>query len=73
MCGPSCGARRVQKVEFGSKLQMALVAGFAFIDYLSWDAFNESKYLVHTIEKYKERFGFYPAEVLADQIYCTRG
>ncbi len=60
------------KVEFGSKLQMALVAGFAFIDYLSWDAFNESKYLVHTIEKYKERFGFYPAEVLADQIYCTR-
>ena len=60
------------KVEFGSKLQMSLVAGFTFIDHLSWDAFNESKYLAGTVEKYKDRFGFYPAEVLADQIYCTR-
>ena len=60
------------KVEFGSKLQVAMVLGFTFIDHLSWDAFNESKYLAHTIEKYKERFVFYPAEVLADQIYCTR-
>ena len=60
------------KVEFGSKLQVAMVLGFTFIDHLSWNAFNESKYLAHTIEKYKERFGFYPAEVLADQIYCTR-
>ena len=40
--------------------------------HLSWNAFNEGKYLVHTVEKYKERYGFYPAEVLADQIYCTR-
>ena len=40
--------------------------------HLSWDAFNEGKYLAHTIEKYKERFGFYRAEVLEDQIYCTR-
>ena len=60
------------KVEFGSKLQVAMVLGFTFIDHLSWDAFNESKYLAHTVEKYKDRFGFYPAEVLADQIYCTR-
>lgn len=60
------------KVEFGSKLQVAIVKGFTFIDHLSWDAFNESQYLFHTVQKYKERFGFYPAEVLADQIYCTR-
>jgi len=60
------------KVEFGSKLQVAVVKGFTFIDYLSWDAFNENQYLTHTVEKYKERFGFYPAEVLADQIYCSR-
>jgi transposase, IS5 family len=60
------------KVEFGSKLQVAMVNGFTFIDHLSWDAFNESKYLIHTVQKYKERFGFYPAQVLADQIYCTR-
>lgn len=60
------------KVEFGSKLQVAIVKGFTFIDHLSWDAFNESQYLSHTVENYNERFGFYPAEVLADQIYCTR-
>jgi IS5 family transposase len=60
------------KTEFGSKVQMSLVGGFAFIDHLSWEAFNEGKYLIDFVEKYKSRFGFYPAEVLADQIYCTR-
>ena len=60
------------KTEFGSKIQMSLVEGFAFIDHLSWEAFNEGGYLIDSVEKYKTRFGFYPAEVLADQIYCTR-
>jgi IS5 family transposase len=62
-----------KKVEFGSKMQVSLVNGFAFIDKLSWDNFNEGSCLVSTsIKRYKARFGFYPAEVLADQIYCTR-
>ena len=69
---PIVRGKESAKVEFGSKLQVAIVLGFTFIDHLSWDAFNEGKYLAHTVEKYKERFGFYPAEVLADQIYCTR-
>lgn len=60
------------KVEFGSKLQMSLAGGFTFIDHLSREAFNEGNYLMDSVEKYKTRFGFYPAEVLADQIYCTR-
>lgn len=60
------------KTEFGSKVQMSLVGGFAFIDHLSWEAFNEGKYLIDSVQKYKCRFGFYPEEVLADQIYCTR-
>lgn len=60
------------KTEFGSKIQMSLVGGFAFLDHLSWEAFNEGGYLMDSVEKYKSRFGFYPAEVLADQIYCTR-
>ena len=60
------------KTEFGSKVQMSLVSGFTFIDHLSWEAFNEGGYLIDSVKKYKSRFGFYPAEVLADQIYCTR-
>ena len=59
-------------VEFGSKIQVSLVNGIAFLDELSWDAFNEGAYLKRSVEKYKVRFGFYPKEVLADKIYCTR-
>jgi transposase, IS5 family len=58
--------------EFGSKIQLALVDGFSFLDKLSWDNFNESTCLKTSVEKYKQLFGFYPKEVLADQIYCTR-
>lgn len=46
--------------------------GLCYLDYLSWDAYNESQYLEHSVEEYKRRSGYYPREVLADQIYCTR-
>ncbi len=59
-------------VEFGSKIQVSLVNGIAFLDELSWDAFNEGTRLEKSVEKYRARFGFYPKEVLADKIYCTR-
>ena len=59
-------------VEFGSKIQVSLMQGYAFLDELSWDAFNEGKRLMSTVEKYKSRFGYYPKEVLADKIYCNR-
>jgi transposase, IS5 family len=59
-------------VEFGSKIQVVFMNGYAFLDKLSWDAFNEGGYLISSIEKYKERFGYYPQKVLADQIYCNR-
>ncbi len=60
------------KVEFGSKIHVSIVDGISFLDELSWDAFNEGSHMMKYIEQYKERFGFYPREVLADQIYCTR-
>lgn len=59
-------------VEFGAKIQVGLVKGIAFLDTLSWDAFNEGTRLKDSVEKYKTRFGFYPTEVLADKIYCNR-
>lgn len=61
-----------KKTEFGSKLQASLVKGFTIIEKLSWDNFNEGQCLMSTVEAYRNRFGFYPAEVLADKIYCTR-
>lgn len=59
-------------VEFGAKVQVSLMNGIAFLDDLSWEAFNEGTRLKSSIEKYKERFGFYPESVLADKIYCNR-
>ncbi|MEX6690036.1 transposase [Danxiaibacter flavus] len=59
-------------VEFGSKIQVSLVNGIAFLDELSWDAFNEGTRLEHSVKQYKTRFGFHPKEVLADKIYCNR-
>jgi transposase, IS5 family len=60
------------KVEFGAKIQVSLMNGFAFVEDFSWEAFNEGTRLMDTVERYKKRHGHYPKEVLADQIYCTR-
>jgi IS5 family transposase len=58
--------------EFGAKCSVSLVNGFAFLDHLDWDAFNESLDLAGQVERYRERFGFYPEEVIADKIYGSR-
>lgn len=59
-------------VEFGAKISVSVADGIAYLDRLSWDAFNESEDLVTQVEKFKERFGHYPASVHADKIYGTR-
>jgi hypothetical protein len=59
-------------VEFGAKINVSLMNSFAFLEDLSWDAFNEGTRLIKTVEQYKARFGYYPKEVLADKIYCNR-
>lgn len=60
------------KVEFGAKINASLVDGMTFLDDFSWDAFNEGTRLKDSVEKYKNRLGFYPKKVLADKIYCNR-
>jgi hypothetical protein len=60
------------RVEFGAKIHVSLMNGFAFLEDFSWEAFNEGTRLMDAIERYKKRFGYYPKEVLADKIYCTR-
>jgi hypothetical protein len=59
-------------VEFGAKVQVSLMQGFAFLEELSWEAFNEGPRLMQTVEQYKTRLGHYPKEVLVDKIYCNR-
>jgi hypothetical protein len=59
-------------VEFGARVNISVIHGITFPDELSWEAFNEGSHMPAYIENYRKRFGFYPVEVLADNIYCTR-
>jgi len=60
------------KTEFGAKISISLVDGWSFVDTISFDAYNEGTELQEQIKKYKERFGYYPESVHADQIYRNR-
>jgi len=46
--------------------------GFTFIEKQSWDNFSEGKTLIESAEKYKARYGMYPAVILADKTYRNR-
>lgn len=59
--------------EFGAKISVSLVDGFARIEELQWDNYNESTGLIDEIEKYKNCYGVFPESVHVDQIYRTRG
>jgi IS5 family transposase len=60
------------KVEFGSKLGVSLNCGYARIDKLSWDAYNECNDVEAQVEAYKYIHGHYPEMLLVDKIYLTR-
>ncbi len=61
-----------RSTEFGAKISAAVVDGFAYLDRVSFDSYNEAEDLPIQVEKYKKRYGKYPARVLADQIYPNR-
>ncbi len=46
---------------------------YAYVETLSWDAFNEGKTLIESVESYRKRYGYYPEVVQADKIYRNRG
>ena len=41
-------------------------------DHIGWDAHNESEWLMHHVQRYKQRYGHYPQAVNVDGIYGTR-
>lgn len=59
-------------VEFGAKLDISVVDGFARIERLSFDAYNESEVLQQAVNNYREKYGCYPQKILADKIYRNR-
>lgn len=59
-------------VEFGAKISISVLGGYARIERLDWEAYNESTTLIETVDRYFEQTGYYPERVLADKIYRTR-
>jgi len=58
--------------EFGAKVALALVGGYAFITEISWDNIAEASLLTEAAEQYKRMFGFYPKVIIGDAIYPNR-
>ncbi len=55
-------------VEFGSKISVSMMGKLAFVNHLSWNAFNQSSDLKTHVKRYKERFGIYPESVHVDGV-----
>ncbi len=62
-----------KSVEFGAKISSSKYDnGFAFVDKIDYDAYNECKDIPMQIDLFKQRTGYYPETIYADQIYITR-
>jgi len=61
-----------QPTEFGAKVSISLVNGYAYTERISWDNFNESTDLILAVQRYLQRHGCYPEAVIADKIYRNR-
>ena len=67
---PIVRGKETKQVEFGPKVNMVQVDGINFIDYLSFDAFNECKRFIPSIRLCRELFGK-TTHAAADAIYAT--
>ncbi len=58
--------------EFGAKLHVSLVNGYARIERLDFEPYNESEDIWKAVARYREHYGCYPERILADKIYRNR-
>jgi len=59
-------------VEFGAKLGVSIQNGYARINTLGWEAYNEGTDLKKQVEDYRRLNGYYPKVVITDKIYGNR-
>lgn len=69
---PIVRGKQGRNVEFGAKINVSLQDGYARIDQLDFEAFNEGTFLTEQVEKYRELHGHYPELVQTDDIYMNR-
>ena len=58
--------------EFGAKLHISLVDGYARIERLDFEAYNESEDFWKALSRYHDRYGRWPERILAGKIYRNR-
>ncbi|NRA06510.1 MAG: IS5 family transposase [Nitrosopumilus sp.] len=61
-----------RKVEFGAKINLQLQSGYASIDQISFNAFNEGICLEQQVQNYRKSNGHFPELIQADKIYLNR-
>lgn len=69
---PMVRGKTRSSVALGDKPDTSVVDGYARLEVLSFDAYNESTQFIHMIERFKQRTGHYPRKVLSDKIYHNR-
>jgi hypothetical protein len=69
---PVVRGKEHEPTEFGSKVAIGLVGGYAFITDISWENTSEASLLPQAVEQYKEIFGVYPKTVIGDRVYPNR-
>ena len=67
---PIVRGKEIKPVEFGAKVHKVQVDGISFIEYLSYEAFNESTRLKQSIAFHQKHFGKL-SQLGADGIYAT--
>ena len=67
---PIIRGKEVKPVEFGAKVHKVQVSGISFIEYLSYEAFNEGTRLKQTVAFHQKHFGKL-SQLGADAIYAT--
>jgi transposase, IS5 family len=67
---PIVRGKEIKPVEFGPKIHKVQVDGISFIEHLSYEAFNESTRLKHSVAFHHKHFGRL-SQLGADGIYAT--
>lgn len=68
---PIVRGKEKHKVEFGPKINVSLQQGYARLNDIEFEAYNESTRMIDQIEAYKQLNGCYPELIQVDQIYLT--
>jgi len=66
---PMVRGKEKKGTEFGPKIGVSLVEGFAKIDNISWESYNECQDLQPHVKKFNETYGHNPEVVISDTIY----